>query len=325
MHLGVVHPRLEARGRPFPRYPMSRSRVNLRVLRPLTRGPHGQPSPRPGVQGIFPTSHCQAPHGWPMVHHSLATGSPIPRVCCCVFSAAPPTLLRSPATSLSPVPRSVTHLCLFPAPLVFPFPWGCCVALATGPSLSVAFSHTPVFLPRRAASNPVARAHWIPSIRGPFRAPCTGRPLPAPAVPCATSFHPSQPILGAPRLPMLQGLLCGPSQTAFSVPSPYPIFPCLHPTGPPATLRCGPTGSSSIRGPFRAPSTGRFYLKVLPWVVVGAGGLGAGKTSGAGTRGVSLDVVIGGRTGYSDTNGGESSDNRSKVHADCYPAENPSL
>ena len=50
-------------------------------------------------------------------------------------------------------------------------------------------------------------------------------------------------------------------------------------------------------------------LKVLPWVVEGAGGLGAGKTSGAGTRGVSLDVVIGCRTGYSDTNGGESSNN----------------
>ena len=66
-------------------------------------------------------------------------------------------------------------------------------------------------------------------------------------------------------------------------------------------------------------------LKVLPWVVVGAGGLGAGKTSGAGTRGVSLDVVIGGRTGHSDTNGGESSDNRCKIHADCGPAENPSL
>ena len=66
-------------------------------------------------------------------------------------------------------------------------------------------------------------------------------------------------------------------------------------------------------------------LKVLPWVVVGAGGLRAGKTSGAGTRGVSLDAVIGGRTGHSDTNGGESSDNRSKIHADCGPAENPSL
>ena len=66
-------------------------------------------------------------------------------------------------------------------------------------------------------------------------------------------------------------------------------------------------------------------VKVLPWVVVGAGGLGAGKTSGAGTRGVSLDAVIGGRTGHSDANGGESSDNRSKIHADCGPAENPSL
>ena len=66
-------------------------------------------------------------------------------------------------------------------------------------------------------------------------------------------------------------------------------------------------------------------VKVLPWVVVGAGGLGAGKTSGAGTRGVFLDVVIGGRTRDTDTNGGESSDNRSKVHADCGPAENPSL
>ena len=66
-------------------------------------------------------------------------------------------------------------------------------------------------------------------------------------------------------------------------------------------------------------------VKVLPWVVVGAGGLGAGKTSGAGTRGVSLDVVIGVGTGYTNTNGGESSDNRGKVHADCGPAENPSL
>ena len=50
-------------------------------------------------------------------------------------------------------------------------------------------------------------------------------------------------------------------------------------------------------------------MKVLPWVVDGAGGLGAGKTSGAGTRGVSLNAAIGARTGYSDTNGGESSNN----------------
>ena len=50
-------------------------------------------------------------------------------------------------------------------------------------------------------------------------------------------------------------------------------------------------------------------LKVLPWVVDGAGGLGAGKTSGAGTRGVDLNAASGGRTGDSNTNGGESSNN----------------
>ena len=66
-------------------------------------------------------------------------------------------------------------------------------------------------------------------------------------------------------------------------------------------------------------------LKVLPWVVDGAGGLGAGKTSGAGTRGVDLNAAVVGRTGYTDTNGGESSNNGSKIHDDCYPAENPSL
>ena len=33
-------------------------------------------------------------------------------------------------------------------------------------------------------------------------------------------------------------------------------------------------------------------MKVLPWVVDGAGGLGAGKTSGAGTRGVDLNAAV---------------------------------
>ena len=50
-------------------------------------------------------------------------------------------------------------------------------------------------------------------------------------------------------------------------------------------------------------------LKVLPWVVDGAGGLGAGKTSGAGTRGVDLNAAVGGGTGDSNTNGGKSSNN----------------
>ena len=69
--------------------------------------------------------------------------------------------------------------------------------------------------------------------------------------------------------------------------------------------------SNSYKSSSLAPSTtySNVSVKVLPRVVVGAGGLGAGKTSGAGTRGVSLDVVIGGRTGDTDTNGGESSNN----------------
>ena len=79
-------------------------------------------------------------------------------------------------------------------------------------------------------------------------------------------------------------------------------------------------------GPLAAPYLYAYReLKVLSWVVEGAGGLGTGKTSGAGTRGVDLNVAVGGRTGYTDTNGGESSNNGSKIHADCYPAENPSL
>ena len=95
------------------------------------------------------------------------------------------------------------------------------------------------------------------SIWGPFRAPSTGRSLPAPApFPCVASSAYSP------------GLLCGP------IPSP---IPCLYPTGPPATLWRGPTGSSSIQGPFRAPSTCRslpapapfscaaFHAVLVPW------------------------------------------------------------
>ena len=38
-----------------------------------------------------------------------------------------------------------------------------------------------------------------------------------------------------------------------------PFIACLYPTGPPATPWRGPTGSSSIRGPFRASCTVRSY------------------------------------------------------------------
>ena len=76
-------------------------------------------------------------------------------------------------------------------------------------------------------------------------------------LPCTPPRHPSRPIPRVPRLPILLGLLCGPSHTPFSVPSPSPFIPSLYPTGRPATLWRGLTGSSSIWGPFRVPSTGR--------------------------------------------------------------------
>ena len=160
MHLGVVHPRLEARGRPFPRSPRSRSRVNLRVIRPLTRGPQGQPSPlrtphgRPGVQGIFPTSHGQAPHGWPMVYHSMATGFPIPRGCCLALSASRPI----------PCPVPLRHI---PSPAQSPLPFSDALGPLCGPCHTPVLAPCPhptphpVFIPHRAASNPVARAHRI--------------------------------------------------------------------------------------------------------------------------------------------------------------------
>ena len=135
MHLGVPHPRLEARGRPFARLPRSRSRVDLRVLRPLTRGPQGQPSAlrtphgRPGVQGIFPTSRGQAPHGWPLVHHSITTGFLIPRGCYLALSASHPIpcpfpFRHIPSTAQSPRPlvSQSQGAVVWPVPHPFPSP-----------------------------------------------------------------------------------------------------------------------------------------------------------------------------------------------------------
>ena len=73
-------------------------------------------------------------------------------------------------------------------------------------------------------------------------------------LPYATSRH--GPIPSVPCTPYPAGLLCGP------IPS---LIPCLYPTRPPATLWRGPTGSSSIRGLFRAPSTGRSFPAPAPF------------------------------------------------------------
>ena len=155
----------------------------------LTQAPQGQPSPlqtphgRPGVQPIFPASRGQAPHGWPMVHHSMATGFPIPRGCCWVFSATPRPLVRNPATSHCPLQHPFTHHGLLLASRAFPFAWGRCAAPATLSSLSRPLF--PSLIPCLYPTGPPATLWRWPtgssSIQGPFLAPLHGslpsRPL----------------------------------------------------------------------------------------------------------------------------------------------------
>ena len=83
-----------------------------------------------------------------------------------------------------------------------------------------------------------------------FRSPC---PSHVP-FPFASSQH--RPVPSVPWTPYPVRPLCGPSHTPFPAPSPCPIIPSFYPTGSPATLWRGPTGSTSIREPLRAPSTG---------------------------------------------------------------------
>ena len=161
MHLGVVHPRLEARGRPFPRSPRSRSRVNLRVLRPLTRGPQGQPSPlrtphgRPGVQGFSRLPVARLPMVGPWFTTSWQPVSQSHGAVAWRFR--PPFPSHVPFTFATyrhrPNPR---------------FPWffdalGPLCGPCHTPVLAPCPHPTPhpVFIPHRAASNPVARAHRI--------------------------------------------------------------------------------------------------------------------------------------------------------------------
>ena len=247
MHLGVVHRRLEARGRPFVRSPRSRSRVNLRVLRPLTRGPQGQPSPlrtlhsRPGVQGIFPTSRGQAPHGWPMVHHSMATGFPIPRGCCLALSASHPI-------PCSPLPHPVTGP--LPVSCGFPIPRGCCAA-PFHPSSRV---YTPLGRQQPCGAGPLdPHPSGDRFVRLALVAPFSFPPLPpAPCPVTHLGLFPASCVF-----PVSLGPSCDPSHTPFSAPFPYPSIPCFYHTELPATLWRGPTGSASCLGPARATSTVR--------------------------------------------------------------------
>ena len=123
IHLDFVHPRLEARGRPFPRSLRFRSGLNLRVRRPMTWGPPGQQSPlqtphgRPGVQGIFPTSRGQTPHGWPMVHHTRRLVSQSHGVVAWRFLSP-----HFPCSDLFKTPRCPVPLCHIPSAAHSPRP-----------------------------------------------------------------------------------------------------------------------------------------------------------------------------------------------------------
>ena len=190
----------------FPCSLRSRSRVNLRVLRPLSRGPQGQPPPlrtshgHPGDQGILQTSRGQLPHVWCTVPHSLATCFSIPRSCCIacrrpVSSALPGLALRIPR-SRSPVPvHGLASAPVFPSstvPVPHPVPishLATCdpfvlshltlfllgTVLGAAPFFSLTYPGIaalgiflwrpfflvrrphPVFLPNRAARNPLTR------------------------------------------------------------------------------------------------------------------------------------------------------------------------
>ena len=243
----------------FPQVPLTREPTCTQAIDPGTSGSTLTPTDtsRPSrSSGLFPTSRGQAPHGWAMVHHSMATGSPIPRGCCSVFSATPPTPLRSPASSLSPVPRPVTHLCLFPAPLFFPFPWGCCVVLATGPSLCRRL------LPFSRVFTPPGRLQ--PCGAGPLDPHPSGdrfvrlarvAPFPLPLSPAPRPFTPHS-LFSAPRAFLCPRGCCAALATRPSLSR--PLFPSSRVYTPPG--RRQPCSA----GPLNLHPSGDRFMRLAP-------------------------------------------------------------
>ena len=137
-------------------------------LVPLTREPTRTQAIDPGISrstltpadtsrpsqssGIIPISRGQVPHGWPMVHHSMATGFPIPRGCCLALSASLPfpcpiplRLIPAPARSKRPMDSLPLWAVVRPYPHALRRP--------------VPLSLHPVVIPHRVARYPVALAH----------------------------------------------------------------------------------------------------------------------------------------------------------------------
>ena len=146
----------------------------------------------------------------------------------------------------SPLPHPVTGP--LPASCGFPIPRGCCVApfhLSSG-----------VYTPS-GGQQPCGAGPLDPHPSGDrFVRLALVDPFPSPPLPPAprpvthfSRFHAScifRVSLGPSR---------DPRHTPSSAPSPYTSIPCFYPTGPPATLWRGPTGSASCLGPARATST----------------------------------------------------------------------
>ena len=189
----------------------------------------------------------------------MATGIPIPRGCCSVFSASPHPLVRNPTTSLSPVPRPVTHLGLFLVSPAFPFSWVCRAALAPRPSLSRSlFPSSRVYTPP-GRQQPFGAGPLAPHpFRDRFMRLARVAPFPPPSL---SPVPPPVTLLGL--FPASRAFPCSLGCCAALATRPslsLPLFPSSRlytPAGRQQPFWRGPTGSSSIRAPFHVPSTGR--------------------------------------------------------------------
>ena len=195
------------------------------------------PLPHPGT-GPFPASHGLPTPSGRCAALATRPSPPRPLVPASRLCTPPGRLLPCGAGPLGPLPSGDRFVRLA---RVAPFP---------PPSLSPVPRPWPNPLGCLAApSHPSSRVYTPPS----GQQPCGAGPLdPHPSgdrfvrLARVAPFPPSSPVPRPRPIPL--GCRAAPSHPSSSV---------YTPPGQPATLWRGPTGSSSIRGPFCAPSTGR--------------------------------------------------------------------
>ena len=165
----------------FPLVPLTREPTCTQAIDPgisrstLTPADTSRPSRSSGHFPDFPWS------SWPMVHHFIANGFPIPWGCCLVFSASlsipcpiPLCLLPAPALSQRPMDSITLGLLCGSSPTPFPAPSPC--------------PFIPCLYPTGSPATLWRGLTGAPSFRGPLRALSTGRSLPAPVpFPCAAA------------------------------------------------------------------------------------------------------------------------------------------